>query len=48
MIEKSRRPIDVITSELLAAIKREAEDVIAIGNLLLEAKDQLVPGITSR
>jgi hypothetical protein len=41
MIKKARRSIKVIASELHIALKRETTDIIAIGDLLLEAKDQL-------
>jgi hypothetical protein len=44
MIEKPKRDIEVITGELQTALKREATDVIAIGDLLLEAKEQLKHG----
>lgn len=43
-MKKVARDITVITSELQIALKRETADVIAIGNLLLEAKDQLEHG----
>ena len=36
------RDIELITTELQAALKREATDVIAIGDLLIEAKEQLL------
>jgi menaquinone-dependent protoporphyrinogen IX oxidase len=44
MIDKPRRDINIITSELQIALKREAADIIDIGNLLLEAHEQLEHG----
>jgi Protein of unknown function (DUF3102) len=44
MIDRARRDIKVIESELHAALKRETADIIAIGELLLEAKEQLEHG----
>ena len=42
MSKKIKRDLKVITNELHAAQKREAADVIAIGKLLNEAKEQLL------
>jgi hypothetical protein len=36
-----RRDIELIATELQAALKREATDIIAIGALLIEAQEQL-------
>ena len=44
MIEKAQRDIDIIASDLQTALKGEVADILAIGNLLLEAKDQLEHG----
>ncbi len=44
MIDKPKRAIDVIASELQSALRRETVTIIDIGNLLLEAKDQLGHG----
>ena len=44
MIAKPRRELNVIASELQAALRREAEEVINIGNLLVEAKEQVKHG----
>jgi hypothetical protein len=44
MIDKPRRDIEVIASELQIALKRETADIIAIGDLLLEAQEQLEHG----
>ena len=41
-MKKQMRDIELITTELQAALKREATDVIAIGDLLIEAKEQLL------
>jgi Protein of unknown function (DUF3102) len=41
MIDKPRRDINAIASELQSTLKREAATVIDIGNLLLEAHEQL-------
>ena len=41
MIDKPRREIDVIASELQTALKRETSNIITIGDLLLEANEQL-------
>ena len=43
-VKKVARDITVITSELQIALKREATDIIAIGDLLLEARAQLEHG----
>jgi hypothetical protein len=43
-MKKVARNINVIINELQIALKREAADIIAIGNLLLEAKDQVEHG----
>jgi hypothetical protein len=44
MTKKIRRNLKVITEELQAALKREATDVIAIGDLLIEAQKQIKHG----
>jgi hypothetical protein len=44
MSKKIRRDIELISEQLQAVMKREAGDIIAIGDLLLEAKDQLDHG----
>jgi hypothetical protein len=44
MSRKIRRDMEVIVTELQAALKRETADIIAIGGLLLEARDQLEHG----
>ena len=44
MIEKVRRDINVITSDLQTALQHEAANIVDIGNLLLEAKEQLAHG----
>lgn len=43
-MKKAQRDITVIGSELLAALQRETTDIIVIGNLLLEAQEQLEHG----
>jgi hypothetical protein len=45
MIEKPRRTIKVIVDELQIALKRETADIIAIGELLLEAQALLEHGL---
>ena len=44
MIEKVGRDIKVIVSDLQIALKRETADIIAIGDLLLEAQEQVEHG----
>jgi hypothetical protein len=44
MIEKVRRDINVIVGELQTALKCETADIIAIGDLLLEAQEQVEHG----
>jgi Protein of unknown function (DUF3102) len=44
MSKVKRRSITVIAHELQAAVKREATDVIAIGALLLEAREEIDHG----
>jgi hypothetical protein len=44
MTQKPKRDIKVITGELQTALECEATNVITIGDLLLEAKDQLGHG----
>ncbi len=44
MIDRVRRDIIVIASELRTALQRETATIIEIGNLLLEAQDQLEHG----
>ena len=43
-MSKKKRDIKIIASELQIALKREATDVVAIGGLLLEAKEALDHG----
>ena len=44
MSKKISRDLKVITKELHAALKREAADIVAIGDLLIEAHAQLEHG----
>jgi hypothetical protein len=44
MTEMINRDLKVVTEELHAALKREATDIIAIGNLLIEAQGTLKHG----
>ena len=44
MIEKPRRNINIIVGKLQIALKRETTNIIAIGDLLLEAKEQVGHG----
>ena len=44
MSKKIRRDIELITTELQVAQKREATDIIAIGGLLIETQGQLENG----
>ena len=43
-MRKKRRAIAQIADDLAAALKRESADIIAIGGLLIEAKDSLDHG----
>ena len=41
-MRKIKRPIEAIAEQLQAVMKRETTDIIAIGDLLLEAKEHLL------
>jgi hypothetical protein len=44
MIEKLRREVNVMWSEARAVLKRETTDIIALGDLLLEIREQIAHG----
>jgi hypothetical protein len=44
MTTKVKRPLEVIASEMQIAMSRESANIIAIGNLLIEAKAQVQHG----
>ena len=42
--ERKLRPLDVIAAQIHAKLKQATKDVIEIGNLLIESRDQLEHG----
>ena len=44
MIQKVGRDINVIANELKIALKRETTDIVVIGDLLMEAQEQIEHG----